>query len=162
MTDEPFVLRTLVQEAAASSLVADPGELAADVFRRIPVEHRAAALQQSLRQYVRQILSEERMRTQIGRPAVPGTSAKVQGIRDHWQRALRDRLNVGEGVWKFLADCDADDLLFAAEQRREQASRNRAKAAQYDALRQLLDEHGVKCVADLPAEVLVSSLGRAA
>lgn len=160
--DSTFSLRALIREVGRTSLVADPGLLADDVYRRIPAEDRDAALQQALRQSVRQVMSEERMQTQITAPSSPGTSAKVQGIRDHWQRALRDRLNVGEGVWKFLADCTAEDLIFAAEQRREQASRNRAKAAQFDTLRQQLDEHGVDRVGDLPANVLVTSLGRVA
>ena len=123
-------LRALVREVSASSLIPDPSQLADEVYRRLPESDRDAALQQSLRQFVRQVMSEERMQTHIGSPAGPGTSAKVQGIRDHWQKALRNSLNVGEGVWKFLGDCTAADLMFAADQRREQASRNRAKAAQ--------------------------------
>ncbi len=156
-----FNLRALVREVARTSLVADPGLVAADVLARIADEDRAAALDQALRDVVREVFRDERNWTRVGPPQV-GVSAKVQGIRDHWQRALRDRINVAEGEWKFLGECTQDDLAFAAEQRREQASRLRAKAAQYDVLRNLLDEHGVKQVRDLPADVLVTSLGRAA
>ncbi len=156
-----FNLRALVRECVRSSITADPGLIATIVFSQIADEDHAEALDQALREIVREVIREERMRTQITSPQV-GASAKVQGIRDHWQRALRDQIYVAEGEWKFLGDCTQDDLMFAAEQRREQASRLRAKAAQYDVLRGLLDEHGVKQVRDLPADVLVTSLGRAA
>lgn len=161
MSDD-FNLRALIRETGRSSLVADPGLIADDVFRRIPARNRDTALRQALRQFVRQVLTEDRMRTHISSTPGVGVSSKVQGIREHWQRALRDRLNVDDGVWKFLGECTRADLMFAADQRREQASRNRAKAAQYDALRALMEKHGVDRVADLPADVLMLSLGRAA
>ena len=157
MTDTPltFNLRALVQQTMADSLVADPGVLADLVLHSITKKDRDEALSQSLRTFVRQVFSEGRLITHIdpsGRVAgvQAGRSAKVEGIREHWRRALRDPINVGAGSWKLLGDCDATDLLFVAEFRREQATRNASKAAQYDSLRALLMEHKVELVKDLP------------
>lgn len=162
-----FNLRTLVRSVLEASRSADLGHLADTAFSRIDPADHAEALRQAMRGFVRQVIGEQRADLPAGPPAhvapsVAATSAKVTAIRDHWQRALRDRLNVGEGSWKFLGDCTADDLLFAAEQRREHAARNRRRAAQLDALRQQLDDHDVATVGDLPAEVLLVSLGRVA
>ena len=169
MTDKPeaFNLRELIRTTMADSAVADPGILADLVLTKISKKDRDEALAQSLRTFVRQVFSEGRLTTYIdpsGQVAdvQPGRSAKVAGIREHWQRALRDPINVGTGVWKLLGDCTATDLFFVADFRREQASRNTAKAAQYDALRSLLDDHGVDRVRDLPTSILASSLARAA
>jgi hypothetical protein len=159
---ETFNLRVLTRDVVRTSLVADPGLIADDLFARILPADYEAALQQALRHFVRQVLSEERSHPQIHSPAGPGVSAKRQMIADGWQRRLRDRLSVADGEWKFLGDCTAVDLQFAADYRREQAARNRAKAAQYDVLRHLLEERGAERVADLPAELLITTLGRAA
>lgn len=174
MTDKPeaFNLRELIRATMADSVVADPGVLADLVFLKIAKKDRDEALAQSLRTFVRQVFSEGRLTTYIdpsGRVAdvqpvrvQPGRSAKVAGIREHWQRALRDPINVGAGLWKLLGDCTATDLFFVADFRREQASRNTAKAAQYDALRALLDDHSVDRVRDLPTSILAASLARVA
>ena len=169
MTAQPeaFNLRELIRATMADNLVADPGVLADLVLTKIAKKDRDEALAQSLRTFVRQVFSEGRLITHIdvtGRVAdvQAGRSAKVEGIREHWRRALRDPINVGKGSWKLLGDCDATDLLFVADFRREQADRNSAKAAQYDALRSLLEEHGVEMVRDLPTSTLAASLARVA
>ena len=168
MTSTPpltFNLRELIRATMADNLVADPGVLADLVLHQIAKKDRDEALAQSLRTFVRQVFSEGRLITHIdvtGRVAdvQSGRSAKVEGIREHWRRALRDPINVGKGSWKLLGDCDATDLLFVADFRREQADRNSAKAAQYDGLRKLLEEHGVEMVRDLPDSTLAASLAR--
>ena len=168
-TESPptFNLRELIRATMADSAVADPGILADLVLPMIAKKDRDEALAQSLRTFVRQVFSEGRLTTYIdpnGRVAdvQPSRSAKVEGIREHWRRALRDPINVGKGSWKLLGDCDAADLFFVADFRREQADRNSAKASQYDGLRKLLEEHGVEMVRDLPTSTLAASLARVA
>lgn len=159
-----FILRQLVRDVLRDTDKADPGEVAGEVMARIPRGMVRAALSQALRLYVRQVISE----TRIGRTGPQSTvtplnrSAKVTAIRDGWQKRLRDRVHVGSGEWKFLADCTYDDLLAAATERRELAERNQAWARQYDAWARLLTEHDAATFGDLPAETQMQALGRAA
>jgi hypothetical protein len=144
-----------------SSTIADPGVIADEVLRRVPSRMVKQALQQALRLYVRQVISEVRI-TRPPAPSSPARSAKVSAIRDGWQRRLRDRIHCGNGNWKFLAECTYEDLLAAAGERRELAERNMAWARQYDEWARLLTEHDVATFGDLPAEAQMSALGRAA
>ena len=163
MTD--FILRTLVREVLRDSTIADPGTIADEVLRRIPRGAMRSALQQALRLYVRQVISEERIsRANPGVPVAtkPARSTKVTAIRDGWQRRLRDRVHTGKGEWKFLAACTYGDLLAAAAERRELADRNSAWARTYDAWARLLPKYGVSTFGDLPVEALAAALGRAA
>lgn len=160
MTD--FNLRHLVQEVLNSSTMADPGQVADEVMRRVPRGMVRVALSQTLRLFVRQIISETRI-SHSGdlSPTAPSTSRKVAAIRDGWQRRLRDRVHCN-GQWKFLADCNYEDLLAAASERRELADRNMAWARQYDAWARLLTEHDVATFGELPVEAQMSALGAAA
>ena len=161
---DSFNLRDLVRDVAASSPATDPGTLANEIARRIPAEHREAALQAMLRGYVREFLTQDRMThaEPPGRPAQSNSarSWKRDGIREGWRKMLRDRLHVAPdpSAWKFLGDCTFDDLSFAALERRTAAERTIAKAEGYEALAALLKEHGVETVRELPAEVLASRL----
>lgn len=160
MTD--FTLRILVQEVLRTSTMADPGQVADEVMRRIPRSMVRVALSQALRLFVRQVISETRISHQATpTPAGPARSRKVASIRDGWQRRLRDRVHCN-GTWKFLGECGYDDLLAAAAERRELADRNMAWARQYDEWARLLTEHDVATFSDLPVEVQMSALGRAA
>lgn len=172
---DPFDLRTLVREVCATSTIADPGMLAKEVSSRIRKADRDTALEQALRAFVHQIVSRDRHSTtsltsqrnrdtQAETAGGGTTSRKVAGIRDAWRRMLRDRIAVGAapGEWKFLADCTAVDLDYAATIREENARQNTARAAQLRELAALLTEHGVNTVAQLPETVLGPALGAAA
>lgn len=157
MTD--FDLRKLVREVCENSEVADPAQLAKEVNQRIKRQERDAALEAALPLFVRVELGQMRMSTHRVRPG-PQSSRKVAGIRETWRRMLRDRINVGPDVsdWKFLADCTATDLDYAASIREENARRNAARAEQYRQLAELLEEHGVATVGELPDETLGTAL----
>lgn len=163
-----FVLRQVVREVLDTSLLSDPRELAVEVFTRIGATQRAEALQQALTVVVRQVISEQRHVTHIAdptrvqRPTTSSGPTRAGMVREWWQRSLRDRIHVGQSNWKPLGDCTYDDIVFAAEERREQASRNNAKARQYQFLAGLLTDHDVKRVRDLPVETLARTLGTAA
>lgn len=91
------------------------------------------------------------------RPAVqeprthtPRRSPKVTGIRDWWAETLRASVHVGDSKWMALGECTATELLFMESERRKLAERENSKAKMYFRLRLLLDEYGVKTVAQLP------------
>lgn len=157
-----FVLRHLVREVLSDSDEADPGRIADMVLAQIPPRQTRTALAQALRLFVRQVISETR--TARNEPTVTpiSRSAKVAAIREGWQRRLDDRVHGAEGSWKKLRDCTYDDLLSAATERRQMAERNNAWARQYDAWARLLTEHDAETFGDLPAEIQMHALGRAA
>jgi hypothetical protein len=151
-----FNLRALVREVSDESGAADPTVLADAVYKRVAAKDRPAALREALRHFVRLNVSIDRMTPAVqersdDKPA--GRSWKRDGIRQGWRAHLRQRLHVADG-WKFLGDCGFDDLMFAAAERREIASRTMAAADRYEALAKLLANHNVTRVADLPDEVL--------
>lgn len=93
----------------------------------------------------------------------PVRSAKVAAIRAAGPRWLEDRYNTGAdpSEWKRLGDCGFSDLMFAVQQRRDQAARTSAVAERLESLAELLRAHGVERVRDLP-ETVLSSVGGAA
>lgn len=168
MSDD-FNLRSLVRDVLASTDEADPGVIGGMVIAKIDAADRDAALTQSMRLFVRQIISE----TRIGNaPAEVGnvhpinrgasTSLKVAAIREGWQRRLRDRVHVGGSEWKQLGACTYDDLQAAANERQQLAERNSAWARHYRALASAVLEADVETVRDLPTNVQAAILGGAA
>jgi hypothetical protein len=169
-----FSLSRLVREVCRDSDIIAPDLLAKEVNRRIRKADRDAALQEALESYVGQYVARHRSGFSVspgGQPcadahsgsAAGGHSHKVAAIRDI-ARSLRDRVSVGAGPgeWKFLADCTAENLAYAAAMREEHARRTYARAQQYRRLAELLDEHGVSTVGELPRSVLGDELGEAA
>lgn len=153
----PFGLRTVVLGVLDDETLnlTDFGDIADETFRRIPKAGREAALQQALRTFVRQVVSEQRAQLSISPPTLPlnaGRSAKGAAIRA-WSKQLRQIISTETGQ-KMLGDCAYADLVFAAQERRDIASRNRAKAQQYELLASLLTEHNAALVRDLPTDVL--------
>ena len=161
-----FNLRTIVRATLSETSDADPGVVAEQVLAAIPRARTRDALEQTLRLFVRQIISEQRVSSRPSTPSnvrtIPTTSAKVAAVRDGWQKRLRDRVHVGDGAWKFLGECTYADLLSAAAERRDLAERNAAWARQYDSWARLLTEHDVETFAELPLTVQADVLGRAA
>lgn len=146
-------LRAMVREVCDTSDYPDPAMIAKEVNRRLKKTERDAALELVLPVFVQNVIGQMRMGHSH---APPKSSRKVSSIREAWRRVLRDRINVGPepGDWKFLGDCGADDLTYAAAIREEHARRNAARAEQYRRVAELLDEHGVPFVKDLPDHVL--------
>lgn len=181
MSDE-FDLRSLVREVADTSMIADPATLAKEVARRVRNADLRVALEQALPTVVQHVLSRRtplivpggqvEVEAHMGNAAgasssgasAPIRSRKVSGIREMWRRALNERLNVGPEptAWKFLRDCDAADLAYAATLREQHARRNAERAAQLRKLAALLETHGVKTVGQLPDADLGDTLGAAA
>ena len=158
MTTPEFNLRNTILQVLAESDATEPGDVADLVLRRIKPKDYRAALAQCLRQVVRQTISADRMSKpeptleESGGCATPSRSWKVAGIRSEWRAFMCDRVNVGDS-WKFLGDCTVVDLMVLVECRRDLATRNLARADQYEALAKLLADHGVDHVSELPASV---------
>lgn len=161
-------VRALACDVVRSSVAADPGDLADTVFDSIAEDDRPEALRQCLRALVRDVIRDQRTRSSQppgenhGCSAGSGRSSKVAGIRSWWQQSLRDRIHVGDGQWRFLADMTRDELLFAATERRRHAEHNLARAQQYESLAKLLADRGVERVRDLPDGELDDTLEAAA
>lgn len=75
-----FNLRALIREAMATAPYANPGQLAAEVAERIPENKVREALDQALRFFVRQVMSEERPHGPIAQPSrVPASVTRPSG-----------------------------------------------------------------------------------
>lgn len=170
---DSFNLRKLIRDVLTNSLLADPRDLAAEAFQRIPADQHAAALRQCLTDVVREEIRLSRNHTpptvmaerpgprgNVARQRPAARSAKVAGIRAMWQEKLRERIHTGPAStdWRLLGDCTFEELMFAAGERRTIALRNEAKAAEYAELAEAVRAAGVVRVRDLPAEVLKDRL----
>lgn len=140
---EPFDLRALIRDVSATCTSPDPAVVAKEVERRIDPADAMTALSQALpvvvyhsgsaaRSVPDQACRETHGRI-VGGGATPTArpSSKVAGIRDAWSRRLRERVSVGPEQWKFLGDCTAADLDYAAELRDQLARANAARASEY-------------------------------
>jgi hypothetical protein len=160
-----FDLRALIREVCDNSTMTDPATIAKEVGRRIGRNQQRDALEQALPVVVQHVISRRQpIAVPEQRAPTSNRSRKVASIRETWRRMLRDRIAVGPelGDWKFLGDCTADDLAYAAAIREEHARRNAARAQQLRDLADRLAEHGVTTVSDLPEPVLSASLQEAA
>lgn len=167
-----FNLRALVRTVARTSTIRNPDDLAEEIARRIPAEHWPDALKIALKPMVREVISEDRphgtFTTGHGRPSqspaisTPSRgSVKVAAIRDGWQESLRARYATAEGH-KFLGECTYEDLQFIAGRLDHQAEAYASKARGLRSLARALTEHEAATVRDLPAQLLMVSLGAAA
>jgi hypothetical protein len=187
-----FNLRAIIREAMGTAPYANPGQIAAVVSKRIPKDKVQEALDQSLRFFVRQVMSEERphgpisgpsrvgagspgsavgatqpsggTETSAADPKPNGSQSKFTGsrkgseIRDAWQAVLESKYSTGDG-WKSLGDCTYDDLQGMASFLDKQADQKQARARGWRELAALMTDYDVQILRDLPAEVLMKTLG---
>lgn len=148
-----YELRKVVRDFLDETDLTDFKEMAAELAARVPAKSLRDALAESLPHLLATVNQQRRMNNPVlaGETPAPVRSAKVAGIAAMHAAALRDLIHVGAGVNKQLGDCTYEDLMFAAEERREHARRNAAKAAQFETLADRLRANGVDRVADLPA-----------
>jgi hypothetical protein len=170
-----YDLRADIKAVLSDSSLTDPGEIADKVAESIPTRALRSALRVTLRSYVRQVMAEGRTysppnftasssRSQVDTQALhaAGRSSKVRAIRDGWQRALDNRVHVGDSQWKLLGDCTYTDRYALAAEREKHAAKNQAWAHHYHSLAGLLTEYDVETVRDLPAQVLMPAIGAVA
>lgn len=147
-----------LHDAVASVLdttnLTEPAEIAAKVAENVPSRELRRVVGELLPAYVREV---NRHRRNLGLTSENANqsarSSKVAAFRAIGRAWLRNRIQVESG-WKLLADCSYEDLMWAAENRRQIAAQNFAKAEEYEALAQHVQAHGVDRLADLPDAAL--------
>lgn len=153
-------LRDLAHEVITTSPSDDLDVMVDDLLGRIGDDELRDALRQTLRAFLRQMLQHERA---ANTPYAPGRKPNgswwVERMRKLHETRLRNRYHVGNGEWKQLAHLTYDDLLFAAEERRQIAKRNLLQADALDGWAALVARHGAATFGDLPADVLTDALG---
>lgn len=95
------------------------------------------------------------------RPVGTGGAPNIRNSRASLLRrsGFRERLHIGDGIYRCLEDCSISDLKYAAEERRELSAQNAAAAGRYERLMKRMEEHHVDRVGDLPIEVIVNEFG---
>lgn len=147
MTD--FDLRALVRQQVATTDEPDPAILWQRIVDAVPDEHLREALLQVgaglVTAEVRQLRNDAITEQAAGRPN------RWKQYGSVYRGLLASRVSTGEG-WKFLADCTRDDLLYAAQSRRDHAAAVLATANFYEGLVGKLDTFGATTVGDLPPD----------
>jgi hypothetical protein len=118
----------------------------------LSLEDVRTALQLTLPGYVRTVLAVGRQR----RPSVDTP------ISQRWQNVVDQQAEIkilrqtvfAQGTWKFLADCDSEDLSDLAHRRLQAALDNEQWAERYDRAAKALTKHKAPTVQDLPAELI--------
>lgn len=153
MTD--FSLIDLIRRVIAETDLAMPEDIAAKVGEMVPPKQLRAALAEALPHIVRIELTRDRGRGTVRR--APNPSSKVAAIRQHldaWRKRLRDRIAVGDGEWKMLADCTATDLRTAASQRRAFAAGALSAAEEFELLAGKADDRAAARIENQQMDLL--------
>jgi hypothetical protein len=179
-----FNLRHLINEVSATADDLDYDALSASVLAAISADDRVDALRQALPTFVRKTLNSNRTHGPVTPPrveeplpvenpvrleSVSPRSWKHQAVRqaptefrDGWQRRLGEIYSTANGN-KRLGDFTYDDLLYQETLNGRQAKQKLAKAKGWRKLADLVAPGtGVEKVRDLPAEVLLHTLGAVA
>jgi hypothetical protein len=123
-------LRAMIREVLDETNLVDPTDVTEETFRRLTRGQYAPALRQTLRQFARLVMTSQTVASAHG--DLPNRSWKRDAIRAELG-GFRELYFTADG-WKHLRDCTRDDLLFAANERREQADRNIAEAERLEEL----------------------------
>jgi hypothetical protein len=156
-----FSLRALARETWTDLNGADYHVLAKEIARRIGPDDLEAALNEALLQYARQFAMGQRPPSRKTKHSAgqrnSARSWKVQGVRQSWPQ-LRARIFTKDGQ-KAIGDCTAADLIFHADLLERQARQNQEKASFEREIAASLKANQVKCVRDLPDDVLAGFFG---
>lgn len=155
------IIREVVQESTSP----DPEIIAKEVLSRLTVPDQLLVFEQILTERVADELRAIRYRNKAhakrgdktvgsGGRRSGGPSRHVAAVRELWRERLRESIAVGDRQYRFLGDCTAADLTWAAEFRNVQAKKNRALATWFDDLAALVEQHDVATVGELPEGVL--------
>lgn len=86
-----------------------------------------------------------------------GHSAKGDGIRAWFSRFLVDMIPTESG-WKEMGQCTSDDLLFAANDRRDRAGAILVRAEQYERLARAIKDSAASTIGDLDEATVRAAL----
>ncbi len=161
MTDS-FSLRALVEEIRDETQIADPGELAPLVLKRIPRVHYRAAMKQMIHDFVRRVVKGPSGPTTVRTDSIDASSVPGESWRRRAARILDRSECIDGAAWKRLGDCTADDLRAAAAYKRSKARLILAAADRVETAAKEMDRLGVTHVRDLPPETVLDLFGKKA
>lgn len=167
---EEFKLGSIVRKVLDETSETDVHKVSAEILNLIPEEHYREVILNLLPSYVRVAYGVQRNNTtaewadDVVAPEPPRQreyAPKTYGsgqylsrkVEEAWVRKLRDRIHVAEGGYKFLKDCNFDDLIFAAEERMDKARKLEATSRVYEVFAKTVRSHGVEVFGDLPRSV---------
>lgn len=146
-------LSDVVRDAVRANPDVDAARLAEDLLANLPEDLAREAAWRGLEAAIRAATSFSQARRTAAQPQRPQPSWKVTA----WQQRAYARLKT-EGGSKVLDDCDADDLIFAANYRRRLAEGNLAAATALERLAAEVRKASVSRVGDLSADLVRSIL----
>ncbi|GAA4391572.1 hypothetical protein [Tsukamurella soli] len=151
-------LDSRITQFAAANPGLDPGRITDQILRRATPQERQAWLMQLMGRHVAEVLRGDEL-VEVPLPAVTPQprSKKREGIRDHFQAALDQRLSIG-GTMRRLGELTLDDLAEAAAARRNKSRTLLDQADHFDILAKAVADEGVETVEDLPRTTLASVL----
>jgi len=162
-----FNLRQLVRDTIRTSESVEWDVLAEAVLAGMSPKCHRAALAAMLPSYVRAVAASERTPGPVHPPMHHPTLAavglqpeswKVTAIRNNWQ-ARKEEIYATAHENKRLGDFTYEDLIFQSDLNQGQAKKKLAKAKGWRALADLMRAEGVQTVRELPAEMLMTTLG---
>lgn len=144
-------INTIARQIVLTTSLTDPDEIADMVLAATPDDDLRDAYRQALRGVAVDALRTTRHTAgTTAAPAAPNRSAKVAAIRAHHLDYYEQRVNVN-GEWKMLGDCTLTDVRTLAHDYTRRAAENRAKAAEYTALADRMEQAGAKTVRQIEA-----------
>lgn len=160
-------IRKLASEIVEASTNNDLDQMATTLLDQVSDEDLRAALGELARSVIRDAIAARRNRpipiaARSAPPNNAGGSWWVEGMREAHQAKLRDLFHVGGGQWKRLAEMTYADLVFAAEERRDNAKRSLAHADKLDTWAATVQRLGVEHFGDLPETEITHLLEEAA
>ena len=144
-------LREIIREVIAQSDDLSVESLTIQTLSRITDSERARLFAESVPAVVASELHNTRFACRLPRPVEPVQtirSAKVAAIRDDWRRKL-DAVYATPTGNKRLGDFSSDDLRALADTCSRMAAMNRAKAAHFAGLAELVASQGVATLRDV-------------
>jgi hypothetical protein len=149
-----FDLRGLIRTVAEDE--PDPHRIAERIAGLLSLEDVRTALQLTLPGYVRTTIG-------LGRVKRHGyQEAEDSPISRKWQNVVEQQTQIkllrqsvfAQGTWKFLGDCDTEDLSDLAHRRLQAALDNEQWAERFDRAAKALTKHKAATVQDLPADII--------
>lgn len=141
------IIRAVIEEQESDFL---PDEIASLVLDRLNSDLYAVYLQELI---AGRVASEVGYLRSRATPARKNMSTKQKLIRDeYWPKFLAQKIALPSG-YKSMSDATHEDLIFIAQMRRSQANDLLGKAAQFEALAELMRKTGAKTLGRLDPEI---------
>lgn len=147
-------LRELMRSAAQPNMT--PIELAHQAAKQIPPQDIPDLLGDLLvpiaRDVLRDITPPPDKPAPHAQPTPRPPSPKLEQRRNWWNDMLANRVHIGNGAQKVLADCTIDDLTFCIKERESTIEKLDTQLRNYRQLINLMLKHGAYTVSGLPEQ----------